>query len=274
MKTILLFTILLIACPVWAQKTKSDTTKGEFKQIYLQEKREKRKANPTEILSDPLHRHSYQNNNFLYFKGHWSGFFFGFINFDNTTYIQLGETAYMELDKGNSWVMQFNLIQKGIRLNPSNTIGLVTGLGLEYQRFRFKHKNTIVKDEHGVIHDDPLTDLHVKKSSFKNLYLTIPLLVEVQFPGKSRTKAFVSGGFTGGLRLHTKTKVVYKKEDGKKRRLKDSGNFSMTPVKVDATLRAGYGHLAVWGNYSLNRMFKTNKGPELHPYSIGIGITF
>lgn len=49
-------------------KTKSDTTKGEFKQIYLQEKREKRRANPTEILSDPLHRHSYQNNNFLYLK--------------------------------------------------------------------------------------------------------------------------------------------------------------------------------------------------------------
>ena len=180
----------------------------------------------------------------------------------------------MELDKGNSWVMQFNLIQKGIRLNPSNTIGLVTGLGLEYQRFRFKHKNTIVKDEHGVIHSDPLTDLHVKKSSFKNLYLTVPLLLEAQFPGKSKTKAFVSGGFMGGLRLHTKTKVAYKKDDGKNRRLKDSGNFSTVPVKVDATLRAGYGHVAVWGSYSLNRMFKTNKGPEVHPYGIGLGITF
>ena len=73
---------------------------------------------------------------------------------------------------------------------------------------------------------------NVKKSSFKeNLYLTVPLIFEWQFPAKKYQRAYVAAGVMGGLRLHTKTKVVYKNENGDTRRMKNSGNYSMNPVK-------------------------------------------
>lgn len=78
--------------------------------------------------------------------------------------------------------MQFNMFQYSMRLNKLNNIGLVTGLGLEYQRFRFANKNSIERGEGGQIY--PMEVENVKKSSFKNLYL--PYLLSLN--GNSRLR--------------------------------------------------------------------------------------
>ena len=115
---------------------------------------------------------------------------------------------------------------------------------------------------------------NVKKSSFKNLYLTVPLIFEWQFPAKKYQRAYVAAGVMGGLRLHTKTKIVYKNENGDTRRMKNSGNYSMNPVKADAVVRIGYCKLALWGSYTLTNMMEKSKAPEIHPYTIGFGVNF
>ena len=58
--------------------------------------------------------------------------------------------------------MQFNMFQYSMRLNKLNNIGLVTGLGLEYQRFRFANKNSIKRGDGGQIY--PMEVENVKKS--------------------------------------------------------------------------------------------------------------
>lgn len=88
--------------------------------------------------------------------------------------------------------MQFNMFQYSMRLNKLNNIGLVTGLGLEYQRFRFANKNSIKRGDGGQIY--PMEVENVKKSSFKNLYLTVPLIFEWQFPAKKYQRAYVAAG--------------------------------------------------------------------------------
>ena len=211
------------------------------------------------------------------FRGHWSGFYLGFVNFANTDYSKYGGDDFMELDWGNSFAMQFNLFSHGMGLNERRTLGVVTGIGFEYQRLCFDRDITIRKDEHGMLRPLPLDELGIgntKRSTFKTLYMTIPLLVEWQFPASVRRRAYLSTGVVGGVRLHSKTKIVYKDENGDKHRKKNSDSYGMIPLKADWTVHAGYHGVCLWGNYTLTNMFKKSKSPELHPYTIGVGFTF
>ena len=55
---------------------------------------------------------------------------------------------------------------------------------------------------------------------------------------------------------------------------KEKNNFNMVPFKADLVGRVGYKRLSLWGSYTLTNMFKSDKGPELHAYTVGIGVTF
>ena len=105
-------------------------------------------------------------------------------------------------------------------------------------------------------------------------YLTIPLMLELQLPAAKRNRFYISGGIMGGVRLHSKTKVVYKDSSGDKHKKKEKNNFNMVPFKADLVGRVGYKRLSLWGSYTLTNMFKSDKGPELHAYTVGIGVTF
>lgn len=213
------------------------------------------------------------------FSGNWQGFNFGFINFTETDFSMYpGGENFMELDWANSFVMQFNLLQQSINLVPRNIFGFVVGLGLEYQNFRFDNRHSSIDlDPNGIIQPitlDPNWD--VKRSTFKTLYMTVPLLMELQLPAKSYRRLYVSGGVMGGLRLHSKTKVVYN-QNGKHKK-KNTDNFNMIPFKADLIAKVGYRgrdcSFCVWGSYTMTDMFKADKGPKLHPYSVGVGIGF
>lgn len=210
------------------------------------------------------------------FKGHWSGIYYGFINTAGVDYSMYpeGTPEFMDLDWGSSFALQFNFIKHSIGLSKRNNFGLVVGLGFDYQRMRFANKDQSITMQNGQVTPLSLSSLDIsgiRRSTFKTLYLTIPLLMEVQFPAKSRNSLYVSGGVVGGIRMHSKTKVVYDDRGKHKRKEKDS--FNMIPFKADVTGRIGYRSMAVWGSYTLTQIFKGNRGPELHPYTIGIGLT-
>jgi hypothetical protein len=48
------------------------------------------------------------------------------------------------------------------------------------------------------------------------------------------------------------------------------GDWFLQPFKFEATARIGWNFLNFWANYSLNTMFRKDKGPELYPWSAGI----
>ena len=51
---------------------------------------------------------------------------------------------------------------------------------------------------------------------------------------------------------------------------KDFDDFHMQPFKFDATVRIGWGFVNLYATYSINQMFKKDKGPEVYPWTIGI----
>ncbi|MEG2555688.1 MAG: outer membrane beta-barrel protein [Odoribacter sp.] len=218
--------------------------------------------------------------NYNTFKGHWRGFRYGFINFANNDYSMYSEATphFMDLDRSNSFAMQFNLFQHSINFVPTNNFGLITGIGLEYQRLRFENKYTsIIENEDGIISPLSLKEPElkdIKKNSLKILYLTIPLMMEVQFPVESDRRVYISGGFVAGVRIHSKTKIVYKDEDGDKQKRKNTDNFNIIPFKADVVGSIGYRYINVWGSYTLTHLFKNNQGPQLNPYIIGMGFLF
>lgn len=208
------------------------------------------------------------------FSGHWCGFYFGFVNFAQADYSMYPpETGkFMDLDYSNSFTMQFNVLEQSINLVPGRNFGFVVGLGLEYQRFRFDKNYQSIQVDDGIVQPRALnSEWNVKKNSFKTLYLTIPVMLEYQLPGNSM---YISGGVMGGVRLLSRTKVVYRDEENHKKKNRSTDDFNLFPFKADAIAKIGYGHVNVWGSYTFTRMFKKDKGPELNPYAIGLGISF
>ena len=210
------------------------------------------------------------------FRGHWNGFYFGFVNFGKTNYSKYGGDDFMELDWASSFTMHFNFAKFSFGLSPRQRFGIFTGFGLDYSRLCFDGDITVRRKKGEMLHAVALSDLgieEVKRSTFKALYLTIPLMLEKQIPAPHWKRFYVSTGFIGGIRLHSKTKVVYTSEKGNKRKLKENGSYGMVPFKVDYTLRVGYRGVCIWGNYSLTNMFNKNRVPELRPFAVGFGIT-
>lgn len=217
-----------------------------------------------------------KNSSHKRFKGHWSGLYYGFINLAGVDYSMYpeGTPEFFDLDWGGSFALQFNFIKHSIGLSSRKNFGLVVGLGFDYQRMRFADKSQSITMQNGQVTPFPLSSLEIsgiRRSTFKTLYLSIPLLMEVQFPAQAKRNLYVSGGFIGGIRMHSKTKVVY--DDGGKHKRKEKDSFNMIPFKADVTARIGYRSMVVWGNYTLTPMFKAKRGPEFHPYTIGIGFT-
>ncbi len=206
------------------------------------------------------------------FDAHWSGLELGMNNFLNADN-QIGPAAgdeFMDLNTGKSWNVNLNFAQFDVGL-IGNTVGLATGLGLEFNDYRFDGNNNIMKDpvtRDIVEMDYPLVTL--EKSKLTTTYLTLPLVLEFQVPvGQKNKKLYLQGGAIGGLKLGSHTKVVYQ-DGGSKQKDKDRGDFNLSPLRYGLTARVGFGGIRIFANYYLSPFFENNKGPELYPFSIGI----
>lgn len=153
---------------------------------------------------------------------------------------------------------------------------MVLGLGLEYQRLRFdkKYVSITLGENNQVIPRILDPDWMIKKNSFKILYLSVPVMFELQMPARRRQRFYIAAGAMGGVRLLSRTKIIYRNPEGEKKRSRNTDNYSLMPIKADLVAKVGYHFWNVWASYTVTEMFRNKKGPELHPYSIGLGFTF
>ncbi|MBE0663442.1 MAG: DUF2807 domain-containing protein [Bacteroidales bacterium] len=203
------------------------------------------------------------------FNGHWAGFNLGINGYmtpDNKLEVPQ-EYAFLDLRYEKSINVHLNLFEQNFNL-IGNKLGLVTGLGFEWNNYRFDDK---VKLDHtaDVIAEIENPDKDYTKSKLNVRYLNIPLILEFQTNPKSNLNSFhIGAGVVGGLRVGSHSKNVY--ETNKKQKEKERDDFHLNPFKADATVRIGWGKLSLYGNYSLLTLFRENKGPELYPFSAGI----
>lgn len=212
------------------------------------------------------------------FKGHWSGIDLGFNDFMNSdlTMTRKPGAEYMDLNTGRSWNVNLNIMQYSFGFG-TDVIGLVTGLGFEFNDYHFDGNNSIMKDSVGNIAPLDYTKLNINldKSKLSTVYLTVPLLLEFQLPhGASHNKRFhIAAGVIGGLKLGSHTKVVYY-ENSKKQKDKVRDDFNINALRYGLTARVGYHGLNLYANYYPTPLFEKDKGPELYPFAVGLSLGF
>lgn len=203
------------------------------------------------------------------FSGHWIGIDFGFNMFLDEDYTGY-QSEFMENDIFRSNSAYFNFFQQSIGLQKNkNTIGLITGLGLHLQSYRLDDNTTIVRAPNDVISPDYLYFNDNQKSKLAVQSITLPLLLEFQIPiNHYDNRMFISAGVMGSFRLSSHTKIKYKEEE--KQKLKVVDDFSLHRFKYSLMVRTGYRWFNVFASYDLVPLFKTDKGPELTPFTFGI----
>jgi len=207
------------------------------------------------------------------FKGHFAGVDFGLNTFLNSDYsgYSSSQTNFMKNDLIRSNSLFINFLSQSFGLqNNRNTIGLITGLGLQLQSYRLDDNTTIEKLPDGRIVPKIMIFDNNQKSKLSSVYLVAPVLVEFQFPIKHYANRFYfSTGFYGGLRVNTHTKIIYR-VDKKKEKLKTPDDFSLNDFKYGLMARMGYRWINIFATYDFTPLFKETLGPELTPLTFGI----
>ncbi|MGV8092373.1 MAG: outer membrane beta-barrel protein [Mangrovibacterium sp.] len=208
------------------------------------------------------------------FKGNWAGIFIGVNGLARTDYSDYPETEqdFFDPDLFRSYVINVNLLQFSQGLQRSrNTIGLVTGLGLELQSWHLGNRTTITEGPSRIeplelMYDDP------GKSKLVSSYLSVPLLIEFQVPMKEYgNRLYFSAGVILNRRLSSHTKVKYTHE-GKHYKLKSPDDYYLRAYHYTGTFRIGYRWINLYASYDLQPLFNGKKGPEVFPYSVGFAL--
>lgn len=227
------------------------------------------------------------------FNGHWGGVGIGINGYVNDKFVYElpKEYEFMDLLWQKSINVDLNIFEQNINLSPNNNIGIVTGIGYSIHNYRFTKSFTVMQDSNyfSATYNQGIS---VRKSKIVTNYITVPLLLEIQDKNPSpltKHRWHVNIGAIFGVRVHSHQKTYFN-ETNKKYNLihptngeivatatspshnkaKVHDDFYLRPFKVDASLRVGWGWINLYANVSMTEMFSKNKGPKLHPFTVGI----
>ena len=203
------------------------------------------------------------------FNGHWGGIELGVNNYLNSNNKMEVPSGYdfLDLKTSKSIGVGLNIFEQNFNLYK-NHLGIVSGLGLTYNNYRFTQNTTLLSKSPVVA---AITDT-VKpflKNKLTVSYLTVPVILEYNIGNKP--KFHIGAGMILGARLGSHIKQVYE-IDGSKYKDKTYDDFNLYPYKADATVRIGVGFVNLFANYSLTPLFKQGKQPELYPFTVGLSI--
>ncbi|NJK98853.1 MAG: outer membrane beta-barrel protein, partial [Bacteroidales bacterium] len=129
-------------------------------------------------------------------------------------------------------------------------------MGFEFNNYFFDGKNSIQKNEMGMI-EEVVFNEPVTKSKLTTTFLNVPALLELQLGKGSRTnRLHLSAGAIGGLKIGSHTKVVFQDDKHKE---KEPDDFNINPLRLGLTARMGYKNIQVYSNYYLTPFSKKIK---------------
>lgn len=266
--------------------------------VYEDDEQVRVKLGNNELLVDEDGNVSFNKSKRKKFNGHWAGFELGlngYVNKDGNMSFPK-DYEYMDLRMEKSVAAHLNFFEQNIALSRNQKFGLVSGLGFNWNNYRFLRDTRLNTDSSYLIgYIDKGVD--VRKTKLTVWYLNIPLLFEFQTNSYHKKNSFhISAGAIMNLRLSSHTKRYYDERNKDfsvtkydpvagayetigmmtspgQSKVKDFDDYFLAPVKWDATVRIGWGFVNLFATYSLNTMFRTDKGPELYPVTVGITLT-
>lgn len=264
-KTILLLAAVIICLPAEAQRRNAPATEHE---------------EFTAIGTNNLYSSEYKFNDrkqknifkrrFGLEDGHWSGLVLSYNGLvSSLSDLNMPEEASDMAQSAKSIGISMNFVD--VALPISRNIGIVTGLGMEFNNFRFKKDIGLKMEDGYTVVDYQYIDrgINLKKSKINTAYLNIPLLLEFQF-GRGN-KIFINGGVIGGWKMGSHTKI--KVNDGPFRgKFKERDNISLKNFHYGYTVNLGFDHIGISATYYPTSIFRTGTGPHLEQVNIGITI--
>jgi hypothetical protein len=205
------------------------------------------------------------------FKGHWAGLEFGFNNYvtSQNTLDLPSDINYISLNSGISNNFNFNFSQ--LSFGITKHIGIVTGLGINWNNYKFDGNFNIQKLADGTIDSvSPMGKL--EKSKLATIYMTLPVMLEFQIP-VDHHHLNVAAGLIGAIKLGSHTRMQF--ENGPD--VKKYSDYSLNLLRYGATARVGYQNFQLYGTYYATPLFQAGKGPggyDLFPFEIGFALTF
>ena len=98
------------------------------------------------------------------------------------------------------------------------------------------------------------------------MYVQAPLMIEV----RPTRRFYIAAGVTGGLRVDTWTKIVFRSGDVNK----VHSDYYVNRFKLDATLRIGGNNLGFFAQFNLLPTFDEAHAPTCHTANFGFSINF
>ncbi len=206
------------------------------------------------------------------FSGHWGGIDFGGNQLLNTTYpseiYAEGTPEFLTTAPEKSFEVNLNLFEYSWGF--SSYIGFVTGLGFNFNDYKFKDNYTFKADENGIIQPVELEDSDFRMSKLSTTFITAPFMLEFQIPGQyDHKRLFVSAGVIGGVKIHehTKTKIGSEKK-------RNNGDHNIAPLRWGYTARIGFENVGIYATYYNTQLFEKGTGPETTPFTVGLAFCF
>jgi hypothetical protein len=169
------------------------------------------------------------------------------------------------------------MLDKPFKSDPRFSVGLGLGIGSSNIYFN-EQEPKVAGTTTTFIFKDVSDTNNFKKFKMTEAWAEIPL--ELRFasnPENTNNSFKVALGMKLGLMVnaHTKGKTLQTKSGAtiNSYTLKEANKRYLNSTRLAATIRVGYGPFTLYGAYQINSLVKDNLGPQVHPFSIGLGIS-
>ena len=210
------------------------------------------------------------------YDAHWAGFDLGFVSMfrlneqTNSRFdTDFGTNDYWQIDPVKSLAINVNFLEYKFPIFKQY-LGLTTGLGYGLTSLGLRN-NYLIQHSNDTVFCVSDTIQSYKTSSLTMHRFTLPLLLEFATKPGAKKSFYLAAGVIGAWRFASTSNQTGKYANGDKFNNTTSSRFNLQNFSLDATIRAGFGILGAFAEYSLTPLF--NKGSTIAIYPIRFGIT-
>ncbi len=224
-----------------------------------------------EEVTSEHHRRYYKASNV---STNWWILDLGFSNFnDNTNYSNALASGFTTAEVNNETMKLRNWKSRNVnlwffmqRLNVvEHVVNLKYGLGLELNNYFFDDERVHMFKNPTLITIDP-NYAGIHKNKLAADYLTVPLMLNINFTPHRGRGFGISGGISGGYLYSSRQKI---KDNGHKSKTHD--DFDLRKWKVSYVGEILLGPVKLYGSYATKSMWE--KGLDQTPYTVGLRIS-
>jgi hypothetical protein len=211
-------------------------------------------------------------------RSHWGGLDLGFNqlmagkSFSTT---MPDKDAYLDLNSGKSVNVNLNVYYHDFPIYKRYVM-FTTGIGISINNYRFNSDKTLRSDTNRVAaafdYDKNGKQISYDKNKLVVAYYTLPLLLQFNTDQEKKKSFHIAAGFLCSYKFNSHLKLVYN-VDGVREKAKRHDDYNVDPFRYDATVRLGYSEYTIYASYALSDLFKSGRGPEVHPFQVGISLS-